>query len=97
MEILAIRAVGAAASQPSSKPKTFNLDIQSDVINLHRSYCSEFRACQTALKFLDAYDERIFDAVLSFSQDIHIWLPRARKNDFKCNNTTFYGPEWLQN
>jgi hypothetical protein len=96
LEILAIQAIRAAASQAFSEPKVFNLDTQSNVVRLQSSYWPEFRMRQSVFKFPDSYDDRIFDAVFSFSQYIHVRLAWTRNNDFKCDNTAFDGPERLQ-
>jgi hypothetical protein len=81
LEILAIRAVRAAASQAFSEPKMFNLDIQSNAFSLQPSYWPEFRVRQSVFKFLDRYDERIFDAV--FILRGQLWHVRKNKDTFR--------------
>ncbi len=52
--------------------------------------------CQSTLKLLNRYDERFFDVVLSFSQEIYVWPFLAGDDDFNRNNATFHSPKRLQ-
>ena len=96
MEVAAIRAVRAAASYTFSKPKALDFNVHGDVIDLQFSYRPEFRERQSSFQFLDRYDERIFDAVFSFSQEIHVGLFWVCNDDFERDYAAFQSLERLQ-
>jgi hypothetical protein len=95
LEIAAIRAVCAAASYAFSKPKGLDFNVNGDVIDLQFSYRPEFRERQSSFQFLDRYDERIFYAAFSFSQEIHLGLFWVCNDDFERDYAAFQSPERL--
>jgi hypothetical protein len=80
----------AAASYTFSRPKALDFNARGDVIDLQFSYRPEFRKRQSSFQFLDRYDEQIFDAVFSFSQEFEHQIEASGPAESRSGTIVFF-------